>query len=125
MLDIFDHVTVTLGSEFRKFANNTCAAFKTRELAREADARRRRQANKSQESESATSSKPKTTPKPANAKETSASNENVTGRREKSFNLEGYKYHSLGDYPRTIRLFGTTDSYSTEPVRWTVCDLNI
>jgi len=27
-----------------------------------------------------------------------------------------YKYHALGDYVDTIRRFGTTDSYSTQPV---------
>jgi len=38
------------------------------------------------------------------------------GRRPKKFNLQTYKYHSLGDYPDTIRQYGTSDSYSTEPV---------
>jgi len=36
--------------------------------------------------------------------------------RLKKFSLRSYKYHSLGDYPDTVRRFGTTDSYSTEPV---------
>ncbi|KAJ7662384.1 hypothetical protein B0H17DRAFT_951378, partial [Mycena rosella] len=30
--------------------------------------------------------------------------------------METYKGHSLGDYVRTIRFFGTVDSYSTQPV---------
>jgi len=38
-------------------------------------------------------------------------------RRSKQFNLRTYKYHALGDYCNTIRQFGTTDSYSTQPVR--------
>lgn len=42
---------------------------------------------------------------------------NVTGRRRKTFNLNTYKIHSLGDYVATIKEYGTTDSYSTEPVR--------
>jgi hypothetical protein len=38
------------------------------------------------------------------------------GRRKKTFNLNTYKAHALGDYVETIRRCGTTDSYSTEPV---------
>ena len=41
----------------------------------------------------------------------------ITARRTKTFNLDTYKYHSLGDYAEHIRQYGTTDSYSTEPVR--------
>jgi hypothetical protein len=40
----------------------------------------------------------------------------ATGRWSKKFNLNTYKHHALGDYVETIRRFGTTDSYSTEPV---------
>ena len=40
----------------------------------------------------------------------------ITARRAKTFNLDTYKYHSLGDYAEHIRQYGTTDSYSTEPV---------
>ncbi|KAG2120548.1 uncharacterized protein F5147DRAFT_766462 [Suillus discolor] len=36
-------------------------------------------------------------------------------RKGKSFNFHTYKFHALGDYMTTIRRFGTTDSYSTEP----------
>jgi hypothetical protein len=39
------------------------------------------------------------------------------GRLPKTFNLNTYKLHSLGDYVNAIRKYGTTDSYSTEPVR--------
>jgi len=38
------------------------------------------------------------------------------GRRQKIFNLFTVKLHFLGDYVRHIRLFGTTDSYSTQLV---------
>jgi hypothetical protein len=41
----------------------------------------------------------------------------ATTRRAKTFNLDTYKYHSLTDYMKHIRQYGTTDSYSTEPVR--------
>ena len=35
---------------------------------------------------------------------------------KKLLNLNTYKFHALGDYVRNIRLFGTTDSYSTQVV---------
>jgi hypothetical protein len=38
------------------------------------------------------------------------------GRSSKKLNLNTYKFHALGDYVTTIRLFGTTDSYSTQLV---------
>lgn len=36
------------------------------------------------------------------------------GRSSKKLNLNTYKFHALGDYVATIRLFGTTDSFSTQ-----------
>ena len=36
--------------------------------------------------------------------------------KKKTLNLNTYKFHSLSDYVKTIRLFGTTDSYSTQVV---------
>jgi hypothetical protein len=89
-LDILDHQTTILGSELRNFQKKTCGAFDTYELRRETDARHRR----------------------AVKKRTSGS----SGRAKKVFNLQTYKLHSLGDYVATIRMIGTTDSYSTEPV---------
>ncbi|RDB21901.1 hypothetical protein Hypma_011139 [Hypsizygus marmoreus] len=35
--------------------------------------------------------------------------------RPKTLKLNTYKYHAMGDYVATIRRYGTTDSYSTEP----------
>lgn len=37
-------------------------------------------------------------------------------RSSKKLNLNTYKFHALGDYVKTIRLFGTTDSFSTQVV---------
>ena len=37
--------------------------------------------------------------------------------KKKGLNLFTIKFHFLGDYVRHIRLFGTTDSYSTQLVR--------
>jgi len=39
-----------------------------------------------------------------------------SARQLKEFNLKTYKFHILGDYCSTIWHFGTTDSYSTQPV---------
>jgi hypothetical protein len=38
------------------------------------------------------------------------------GRKKKGVNLQTYKFHSLGDYAQFIRLFGGTDSFSTQTV---------
>jgi hypothetical protein len=38
------------------------------------------------------------------------------GRMPKTLNLNTYKWHALGDVVPTIRLFGTTDLYSTQIV---------
>ena len=48
--------------------------------------------------------------------ETGARKGGVRSSKEKKLNLNTYKFHALGDYVATIRLFGTTDSYSTQVV---------
>ena len=97
-LQIFDENTKLLGAEFRAFTNTTCPAFDTRELDREVDARKRRKEKQEQG-------------RPSTSKGSA-----TDGARYKEFNLQIYKYHSLGDYADTIQRCGTTDSYSTEPV---------
>jgi hypothetical protein len=42
------------------------------------------------------------------------------GPRIKKFNLGTYKFHAMGDYARTIKFFGTTDSFTTQMVG-TIC----
>ena len=91
-LDILDTLTQTLGENFRFFQGKTCAAFGTKELQWEADKRYREKVKGG-------------TGAPANSV-----------RKPKGFKLNTYKFHSLGDYVETIRMLGTTDSYSTEPV---------
>jgi hypothetical protein len=91
-LKVFDETTISLGQQFRTFVNDTCPAFDTRELKREAGARQRRK-----------------------SKKTDAAAATTTPRRKK-FNLQTYKYHSLGDYAAMIRRYGTCDSYTTEMV---------
>ena len=171
-LCILDETTVDIGTEFRAFTAKTCAAFDTRELSHEVEARKRRglkkgrkkpasngqsvsgdQARPSAQSVPGELAPPNSQPMPGehlqvaseeqvapNAQSTSrnqtvfnvqvATNDQPNGTsvpnstdcrrhngpKRRKFNLRVYKYHALGDYAETIRRFGTTDSFSTEPV---------
>jgi len=110
-LKILDDATIRIGAEFRAFNDKTCPAFDTRELRRETEARKRRQTKKANPNVVSKDSapRPSSAASPAERLETD-------GPRRKKFNLQTYKFHSLGDYATTIRRFGTTDSYSTELV---------
>lgn len=90
--------TKDLGRQLRSFASTTCMAFDTKELPKEEAARGRRQSRKKQNAT------------PAAAPESAAK-----GPKTRRFNMATYKHHSLGDYVKSIRQFGTTDSYSTQP----------
>jgi len=95
-----ESVTTVLGQELRRFVKDTCSRFKTTELPKEYAARGRRQSRKEAQNPEGTSN---TAPK--------------TGERKpKTLNLSVYKIHALGDYVSTIRLFGTTDSFSSQIV---------
>lgn len=59
-------------------------------------------------------------------RESGTRNGGARSSKKKILNLNTYKFHALGDYVATIRLFGTTDSYSTQlvsstPCRFTMC----
>ncbi|EGN99947.1 hypothetical protein SERLA73DRAFT_53415, partial [Serpula lacrymans var. lacrymans S7.3] len=82
----------------------TCAVFRTKELPREVSSRTRRKKHNS------TSNQPCVND---NSGSSQASRTNEIPRQKK-FNLLTYKIHALGDYVKTIRLFGTTDSYTTQ-----------
>lgn len=97
-LDIMDEVTTTLGQDFREFKKTVCPAFATRELPKEASARQRR---KIRSGTKAVQLAAKTA---------------VIKQLRKEYNIQTYKHHAAGDYVKTIRHFGTTDSYSTTPV---------
>ena len=107
-LDILDDVTVDIGNAFRTFNNETFPAFDTRELPREANARKRRQAKKAQANPRSSNQALDTSP--------DLEDEELDGPRRKTINLQTYKCHALGDYASTIRRYGSTDSYSTERV---------
>ena len=111
-LEILDDVTTEMGAEFRAFTNNTCSAFDTHELPRETAARKRRKMKKTIGKNGSVDS----APEPSTDISLGATNE-ADEPLPRKFNLWIYKYHCLGDYPNTIRRYGTCDSYSTEPVR--------
>jgi hypothetical protein len=102
-LRFFDTATAVLGQAVRKFLCTTCEYYYTTELPQEYAARGRRSAAlASNQLESRSKGKGKAVP---------------SGPKRKTLNLNTYKYHALADYPNTIRQFGTTDNYTTQPVR--------
>jgi hypothetical protein len=141
-----DAVTTSVGEELRKFNDRTCAAFITRELERECEARARRALRKAKK---LAASHKLAAEQPCGAGHQAAPDlrSSVSGEitnlqqpavelgsldapagvqsdakapRLKEFSFETYKLHALGDYSSTIRRYGTTDSYSTEPVSYPV-----
>lgn len=131
-LEILNQWTTNLGEQFRKFKAKVCNAYHTQELDHEVDARSRRQARESAKwvgkgkvgtgVEGTAAWKPRAGTNTKGKGKEKAIPEEVPIpkllRRKKSFNFQMYKFHALGDYVTSIRHFGTTDSYSTEPVCW-------
>jgi hypothetical protein len=115
-LSRMESVTTLLGKELRRFLATTCAAFKTTELEKEAAARGRRQ-NRHQ-AKRTTEASDLTRPAMANPVEPEIPAPKVLTkeRKPKLLNIFIYKVHALGDYARTIRQLGPTDSYSTQTV---------
>lgn len=85
----FEETFKKLSRKWRKFQDYTCTAFKTVELPKEASARQRRSTQCS---------------------ETNTSSMEFTGARVKKLNLNIYKCHAMGNYMRTIRIFGEGES---------------
>lgn len=130
-LNLLDSVTETLGEQLRNFSQKICPKFDTLELRREQQARLRREAKKASTRHHSSSSQAEAVSPVINdsghdqAADLPAEPQNTStrptpqrasvkaGRRRKTLNINTYKYHSYGDYARTIRRYGTTDSYST------------
>lgn len=96
-LNNFDNCTTRLGKALRRFRRDVCTKFHTYELPRESAARSRcrsAQAKKGRQTQNGEGNTPK----------------------QRTFNMSTYKLHALGDYVRSIWLFGTTDNYSTQVV---------
>ncbi|KAI0071014.1 hypothetical protein K474DRAFT_1712834 [Panus rudis PR-1116 ss-1] len=96
-LAFFEDTTRLLGTQVRQFSKVTCASYETRELPREATARKRRAALTGKQ-----------------GTETTGGSNDGTVRKLKYFNLETSKWHDLPDFVKAIREFGTTDNTSTE-----------
>ncbi|KAF7372504.1 hypothetical protein MVEN_00112300 [Mycena venus] len=95
----FDKSTAIIGRELRNFRDYTKENFATKELDGEVAARARRKKNKAKNALAGSSAPVPPPPLPP--------------AKGKFLNLDTYKFHALGDYPSTVRFFGTTDSYST------------
>jgi hypothetical protein len=93
-LDFLDRMFKVLSRQLRKFCNFTCTAFETVELGKEKVARQWRLAQ---------CSGPDTSPE-------------SNGPRVKKLNLNTYKFDMMGDYVQTIKLFRTTDCFTTQIV---------
>ncbi|KAJ3514958.1 hypothetical protein NMY22_g14576 [Coprinellus aureogranulatus] len=104
-LDHLEEITSEFGRLIRQFRDKMAAKYNTVELPSEA-ARRARHATR-QDAGGATRAPP----------QEQASTR--TRRKQKALNLATYKFHSIGDYAAFIRLFGGTDSISTQVVRRT------
>ena len=90
-LTLLDTITERIGKRLRHFQRKTCTAFNTKELKRDAESCQHQELK------------------------TGSTSTSQATRRQKTFNLQTYKLHALGDYASSIRKYGTTDSYSTEP----------
>ncbi|KAG2355706.1 hypothetical protein BDR07DRAFT_1492894 [Suillus spraguei] len=82
-----------LSRQLRKFRNCTCAAFSTVELPKEKAACLQKFAQGVGPHDAPPGS---------------------SGPKVKTFNLNTYKFHAMGDYVHTIKFFGTTDSFTTQ-----------
>ncbi|KAL1658267.1 hypothetical protein EV122DRAFT_182009, partial [Schizophyllum commune] len=101
-LDLLESLTQEFGKLMREFEQMS-RSYATVELPKEASARARRDAQKAATAAGQPALLPADIPVPKT-------------RKAKTLNLSTYKFHALGDYVRSIKLYGTTDSYSTQLV---------
>ena len=97
-LEIMDNVTKSLGNTICAFEANACLVFRTRELKCKVQGHQFHKVHSQSQHEGTSTSVA------------------VSTQRPKTLNLRTYKLHALGDYMASIRMFGTTDSYLTQPV---------
>ena len=96
-LELFDAATNYLGHSTCKFERTTCRYYHTTELPQEYAVHGHHTAALS-------------------AKQGRAIPPATSRPKQKRLNLHTYKFHALGDYVDTIRMFGTTDNYMTQTV---------
>jgi len=102
----FDNCTTRLGKVLRQFRKQTCDKFITYDLPRETAARARCRGLRASR---ANNKKPQRTNAGIDAEDDGTT-------KHRAFNLSTYKLHALGDYVKSIWLYGTTDNYSTQVV---------
>lgn len=126
-LDHLESRTKELGLLMRQFRDLTCSQFQTTELPREVAARNQQRRRTQVAQVSATGNTPalqsalasssgathRNTPMPETILAASTA---TSSRNLKTLNLATPKFHSLGDYVRTIQMFGCTDGFSTQVV---------
>ncbi|KAG2072207.1 hypothetical protein BDR04DRAFT_1127720 [Suillus decipiens] len=121
-LKIPNKTTTNLGEQFHLFKEMVCISYHMQELDREVDARSHQQAKEA--AKQAGNGKGKGKEKTEASPEQS---QNVPRPKQpwkkKSFNIQTYKFHALGDYVASIHLFGTMDSYSTKLGELELCML--
>lgn len=88
--------TRALGSKLRFFVKHVTPRYDTKELPHDEATRGRKRTTAAQGRQQAKSE--------------------GAARRRRGMNLLTYKLHALGDYVAQILWFGSTDSYSTQPV---------
>lgn len=101
-LETLTLLTKSLGQELRYFERHVANVLKTVETPREARSRVRRARKKGADV----------------GHEGAGSSTAAAARKAKSYSLDTYKVHALGDYVSQIRLFGTLDVTSTQVVRF-------
>jgi hypothetical protein len=129
-LDILDQQTTDLGEQFCRFKANVCTAYQTQELNHEVDTwycQQAKEAAKRSEKDQVNATMEGMAQKPRTGVNNKGKEKSSPGLSQdaliskqscktKSFNFGTYKFYALGDYVTSICYFGTTDSYSTEPV---------
>ncbi|KAF7367659.1 hypothetical protein MSAN_00829600 [Mycena sanguinolenta] len=104
-------LTREVGRLMREFKNTTCSQYETYELPRETAAR----ARKEQRAAAAAAARASGSNEPTQAATALAPPVALPkSKKLKILNLSTYKWHGMGDYVPTIKLFGPTDSYSTQ-----------
>ncbi|CDO75307.1 hypothetical protein BN946_scf184654.g15 [Trametes cinnabarina] len=111
---ISDAVLVEYGKALRLFKRVTCAAYHTVELPKETAARIRRQTRKVVNSNQSTATASAASGSGPSVHHQNPGGSSAVAARQREYNLNTYKHHSLGDYTPSIRTLVTQDSYSTQ-----------
>ncbi len=111
-LSLLENATQILGNQLRNFKSRTCTAYQTQELPSETRKRQRKATQKGKAV--GTGGVPSSLSTDIHA---SGNLDNSQLPKLKELNLNTYKVHALGHYVDLIKQYGTTDSYSTQPVK--------